>query len=233
MKHLAGATRLFATALIVLAPLRATVAGAQASPAFAPSAVHGAVDSASRHMLWRVTGPRGTVYLLGSVHLLSPDAYPLPAAIDSAFAKADRVVFEASIDSLQMRGAELVARGTLPAGQTLQGALPAAAYAKLDSLAPSYHLPLAQVQRFKPWVISLMLSQLALASEGFSPQYGVDVQLDSRAKAAGKALGSLESVDFQLGLFDSLSPSDQLSLLEESLITPDSATRTAAAASAN
>jgi uncharacterized protein len=81
------------------------------------------------------------------------------------------------------------------------------------------------VQRFKPWVISLMLSQLALASEGFSPQYGVDLQLDNRAKAAGKPIGGLESVDFQIGLFDSLSPSDQLALLKESLISPDSARR--------
>jgi len=215
MKRFSGAARLLATAFVCVAALAPARVRAQSGPA----------SSTGRHMLWRVTGPRGTVYLLGSVHLLSPDAYPLPAAVDSAFAHADRVVFEANIDSLQMRGAELVARGTLPAGQTLEGALPAATYATLDSLAPAYHLPLAQVQRFKPWVISLMLSQLALASEGFSPQYGVDVQMDNRAKAAGKPVGGLESVDFQIGLFDTLSPSDQLALLHESLISPDSARR--------
>jgi uncharacterized protein YbaP (TraB family) len=210
-----------------VAVVRAGEAQAFFAHALAP-APHGsswraASDSADRHMLWRVDGGRGTVYLLGSVHLLTPDAYPLAPVIQDAFAKSARVVFEASIDSLQMRGAELVTRGALPAGQTLQSVLDSATWARLDSLAPAYHLPLAQVQHFKPWVVSLILSQLALQDAGFSPQYGIDVQMNDSAKAAGKSVGGLESVDFQIGLFDSLSPTAQAALLAESLISPDSA----------
>src|SRR5437899_7546924 len=63
----------------------------------------------AKHMLFKVRGPNGaTVYILGSVHLLSPDAGKLPPEIDSAFAKAKTVAFETSIDSVQMRAQELL-----------------------------------------------------------------------------------------------------------------------------
>jgi uncharacterized protein YbaP (TraB family) len=215
--------------LAALAGATACGGSAQAKPdlSAAPMATHAGAsaraDSQPRHMLWRVDGGRGTVYLLGSVHLLSPDAYPLAPAITDAFTKASRVVFESSIDSLQMRGSELVMRGALPAAQTLQSVLDSATWAKLEALAPEYNLPVAQLQHFKPWVVSLILSQLALQQAGFSPQFGIDIQMNDSAKAAGKSVGGLESVDFQLGLFDSLSPSSQAALLAESLVSPDSA----------
>jgi uncharacterized protein YbaP (TraB family) len=37
----------------------------------------------AKHFLWRVEAPNtNTAYLVGSIHVLTPDAYPLPAAID-------------------------------------------------------------------------------------------------------------------------------------------------------
>src|SRR6185312_14109754 len=73
-----------------------------------PWAISRAQES-GKHMLFLARGPNGaTVYLLGSVHLLSAEAGALPAVVDSAFARAKAVAFEASIDTLEMRAPELV-----------------------------------------------------------------------------------------------------------------------------
>ena len=187
-------------------PARAGVA-AQAAP-HAPAA--------AKHMLFRAHGPKGaTVYLLGSVHLLTPDAATLPAEVDSAFAHAKMVAFEVSLDSMMMRSQELLLRGRYAAGTTLRSSLSPATIAKLDTILPAYGLTLDQVNGFKPWVVALVLAQQAMAGAHFQPQLGVDAQLNARARAAGKPVMGLESVDFQLGLFDSLSPADQEKMLLE------------------
>ena len=61
------------------------------------------------------------MYLLGSVHLMKPDAYPLPVVVETAFEASSRAVFEvdlgaegtaeAALDWLD-RGAQRVILGT-------------------------------------------------------------------------------------------------------------------------
>src|SRR5262245_20467902 len=89
------------------------------------------VPTAAKTMLFRVRASNGgaTVYLLGSVHLL-PESSKLPAVVDSAFAKAGVVAFETSLDSVQVRGPELVARAQYQNGATLRSSLSPAGAAK-------------------------------------------------------------------------------------------------------
>ena len=181
--------------------------------------------TAEKHMLFRVRGPNGaTVFLLGSVHLLSPEMSTLPSAVDSAFAKAKLVGFETSIDTLQMRAQELLMRAQYANGATLRSSLSAATVAHADSVAKNYGMSVDQLNAFKPWFVSMVLTQLVLQKMNFKAELGVDMQLHSRAKAASKPEFGLESTDFQLGLFDSLSPQDQESMLKD-VVTPDSAAK--------
>jgi uncharacterized protein YbaP (TraB family) len=218
-------TRLAAGAIMAGCAGR-TPAPATPSAATATSGAATAPAAAKRSMLYRVRGPAGaTVFLLGSVHLLSPDAAVLPAVVDSAFARAGTVVFETSIDSLQLRSMELLARGRLPAGTTLRTVLSPATVRTLETQLPAYGLNFDQLSGFKPWVVSLLMSQIVMQRAGFQPQLGVDMQIHTRAKSAGKRLGGLESTDFQLGLFDRISPEDQ-----EYMLTADGGSVDSAAA---
>lgn len=168
-------------------------------------------------MLFRVHGSTGaSLYLLGSVHLLTPEAGRLPAVVDSAFAHAKIVGFETSIDSVEQRAAELLAKARYANGATLQSSLAPDHVAAIDSVLHLYGLSIAQLNGYKPWFVGLAMTQLTMQRAGFQAQYGVDVQLNQRAHDAGKTIIGLESVDFQLNLFDSMSPSDQeLMLLKD------------------
>ena len=198
----------FATLPLASLPAQATALQvADAGP-------RGPLPSVNKHMLFRVRGPNGaTLYLLGSVHLLSQDAAALPPQVDTAFERAKTVSLETSFDSVQMRAAELMMRGRFSNGATLRSTLSPSAVPKVDSLLRSYGLTLDQVNGFKPWFVSMLLSQVAMQKMGFQAQFGVDMQLNARAKAAGKPVLGLESPDFQLGLFDGLSFADQEQML--------------------
>lgn len=176
------------------------------------------------HMLFRVSGQTGpTVFILGSVHQLPEQAGTLPWQVDSAFARAKTIAFEASLDTLQQRGMEVFARAKLPAGTTLKDVITARTYAWLDSIAPAYKINLAQLATYKPWMVSLVFTQAILGRANFKPQYGVDLQLNARAKRAGKRVIGLETVDFQIGLLDGVSAADQELMLANQTASPDSA----------
>jgi len=176
-------------------------------------------------MLFRVRGPNGaTVFLLGSVHLLSAEAGKLPPAVDSAFDRAKTVAFETSFDSLQKRGMELVMRARYTNGATLRSSISPAGVARLDTVLKSYGLTVEQVNGYKPWFVSVMLMQTVMQRANYQAQYGVDVQLNTRAHTANKAIVGLEPVEMQLGMFDSLSPADQEKMVLQSS-GPDSSSR--------
>lgn len=209
----------------VLGAAAALLLTAGAARAAAPAPRPQSVAKAAKHLLFRVRGPNGaTVYLLGSVHLLSPESATLPPEVDAAFAQAKSVGFETSIDTLQMRAMELMTRAQYSNGATLRGSVSAATLAHADSLVKSYGMSLDQLNGFKPWFVSMLLSQLVLRKMDFRPELGVDMQLHVKAKAASKPTFGLESADFQLGLFDSMSPQDQERMLKE-IVAPDSAVK--------
>src|SRR5689334_4392849 len=208
-----------------VAAAAAVVLTAGVARAAAPSPRPRWSTTSEKHMLFRVRGPNGaTVYLLGSVHLLSPDAATLPPEVDAAFTQAKAVGFETSIDTLQMRAMELMSRAQFTNGATLRGSISPSTAAHADSLIRSYGMSLDQLNGFKPWFVSVVLTQLVLQKMNFKAELGVDMQLHAKAKAASKPEFGLESTDFQLGLFDSLSPQDQEGMLKE-ISSPDSAAK--------
>src|SRR5690606_30079998 len=82
--------------------------------------------------LWEVRSGGNTVYLLGSIHILKKDAYPLDPAIYEAFDAAKTVVFEIDLSELMQANVEMMTRGMLPRGRTLADVLPADLYAELE-----------------------------------------------------------------------------------------------------
>src|SRR5207237_10898388 len=76
----------------------------------------------AKHSLWKLEGERSTVYLLGSVHLLKKEDYPLPSPIEAAFTNAQIVVFETDQEKMQAQETQmkLMSKAQLPAGQTLR-----------------------------------------------------------------------------------------------------------------
>jgi uncharacterized protein YbaP (TraB family) len=118
----------------------------------------------------------------------------------------------------------LLAKARYPAGTTLQSSLSPAGAAKLDTVLRAFGLTVQQVNGYKPWFVSLLMTQLVLQRMNFQPQYGVDMQINARARAANKRTIGLESADVQLGLFDKLSAADQEHMVLSGG-TPDSAAR--------
>jgi uncharacterized protein len=201
-------------AALAVAPRPTVAQSTNALAARGPAAI---AAPAAKHILYRVQGPNGaTVYLLGSVHLLSANAATLPAEVDTAFAHARTLTLEASLDSAVAAAPRLMALGRFADGQTLRSTLSPAAAARVDSVLHLYGLSLDQLNGFKPWFVGMLMAQLAMQKMSLQAQYGVDVQLNARAKQAAKPVLGLEGIDVQVGMLDRLSPADQERMLVDS-----------------
>ena len=69
--------------------------------ACAVAAAAPAAQSPQKHFLWTVRAADApTTYLMGSLHVLTPDYYPLPALIEKAFAQSTVLIEEVDMDEL-------------------------------------------------------------------------------------------------------------------------------------
>jgi uncharacterized protein YbaP (TraB family) len=80
-----------------------------------------AVQQTHKSSLWSIQTQSNKFYLLGSLHLLKQDAYPLAVAIGSAYADSRKIVFETDIAALQEPAmqAKMLQLGLYPEGQNL------------------------------------------------------------------------------------------------------------------
>jgi uncharacterized protein len=188
-------------------------------------AAQAAQPDSAHHTFWSVKGAHNTVYLLGSVHMLQPNASDLPPDALRAYANAKALVME--LDLNQVSADDLLGAGlalsTLPEGQSLERVLGPAAYAMLAKHAQPLGLDLALLSRFQPWFAAVTVEQLELARLGFDANAGVDMQFAQRAQADHKQIIALETVEQQLGLFAHLSLDQQRQFLLYTLEDDDKA----------
>lgn len=169
--------------------------------------------------LWSVQTQSNKFYFLGSLHVLTQDAYPLSAAIANAYSDSQKIVFETDIAAMNdpATQAKMLELGLYPEGQNLLRNLDADTRQMLEKKMTELGLPMEQFSRFKPWLMALTLTTVELQKLGFNPMYGVDVHFFNKATADGKEIGALEPVAFQLDLFGQMDKQNQNAFLNQTL----------------
>jgi uncharacterized protein YbaP (TraB family) len=203
--------RLFLTrnVLLILALAIAPSIRAQKTTAKPPSV----------HTLWKVDNGTNALYLLGSVHVLKPEDYPLPAAMESAFTNSSVIVLEtdmAAMEDPQVQ-TKILSKAQLPAGETLQQQLSPPVYEMFTNHVQSAGLPATMFDNFRPSLAAITLALIEIQKLGVSPEYGVDKHYFDRARKTGKTIEALETVDFQVNLVTDFSKEEAELLLKTTL----------------
>lgn len=173
-----------------------------------------------KHCLWLVKTPQNkAVYLLGSLHVLKSDAYPLAKTITEAYRQSQKVVFETDLAALMDPAAQgnMMTMGLYPEGQTLFQNISNEMQSSLKKKMTNLGMPLEHFARFKPWFIAVSLTLMELQRLGFSVEYGIDIHFYGKAGMDNKEIGFLEPVDFQLELLGKMNARDQKAFLGQTL----------------
>lgn len=189
--------------------------GCASTPTPAPA------SSPEQAFLWEVKGAQaqgGTAYVAGSIHLARPGELSLPASMEEAFARADALVVEVDVGTVDAAAMQrfIVERGMLPAGQRLSERLEPETAKLLGQAAERTGLPLAGLERMRPWVVAVTLSVMDLQRSGYETGLGLDRVLLERARGS-KEIIELESAEGQLRLLAELPEPLQDAMLHDQL----------------
>ncbi|OYU03392.1 MAG: TraB/GumN family protein [Sphingomonadaceae bacterium PASS1] len=212
---------LVATATCALA--WAIPAAAQTTPTEAPAAIDALdpvkvpavtikdVDPA----LWVVKDEDTTVYLFGSVHILKPGLGWFDDGVKAAFDASDQLILELVEPSAAEAQALFGRLAMDQQGKTLRSKMNDSDRAVYETAVGKLGLPVAALDPFDPWAAAVTLTLLAMQKSGFDPNSGVEKQLTAAANAGKKPIAGLETMEFQLGVFDTLPESEQVAFLVE------------------
>jgi uncharacterized protein YbaP (TraB family) len=167
----------------------------------------------------------GEVVLLGSIHVLRAADYPLPESIDALLANADVVTMELDLDDVDAvaQQATLLQAALLAPGTVLRDVVDPAVYRVAEQRSREIGMDLAQLERFEPWFVAITMLDQGLRRLGFQAERGLEQYLVGKALQSGKEILVLETLAFQIGIFDALPAQAQQSLLEQTLHELDGA----------
>lgn len=172
----------------------------------------GAMPAAASPVVWKVQGKHSTVYLFGSVHVLSPTVAWRDAKIEDLIHGTDTFMFETALD--QTRIVALIAtEGLLPPGQSLRAMLPPDSQKDLDDDLASISLPETGLDGRRPWLASVGMMAIKMTKGGGAPT-GPDVELSREAQSRGKPIRYFETIDQQMALLIPTDPKLELEAFE-------------------
>jgi uncharacterized protein YbaP (TraB family) len=185
-----------------------------------------AIDAQTgKNFMWKVEDKNGSVaYLLGSLHVLTQEWYPLNNTITKAFADSKVLIEEVDIDETNDPAVMMaaLAKAMLTDGKTLDQMVSPEVYAEVKRRAEKSGLPMMALQRMKPWLVAITLMAPTLQAAGFKPELGIDQHFFALAKSSGMQRDALETIAYQLDRFDSMSPKLQEDLLKTTMEDLDS-----------
>jgi len=186
-------------------------------PGIAHSQVVG--NGYNNSLIYKIQSDTNTVYLLGSIHVLAEEYYPLTRAFSYAYFNSQKVVFEIDPEILFSPAAAKKSEKyyMLQKGQTLKTVLSPSTYHLLKSKLQPLGIDMKRVQKLKPWVVYLTMGGKFDSSMDFRPDLGIEHYFYQKAKNAGKPTSGLETVQDQIEVFDTLPMKVQEAMLKESL----------------
>ncbi len=158
-------------------------------------------DSKSdKTFMWKAEG-KGTVYMLGSIHLCKADMYPLDARIENAFKESQILALEVNplaIDQLKVMKI-IMNKGMYKGTETLKDNLSKEDFEMLRKHCEENSLSIQDMMKFKPCMVSLMLPTMELMKMGYRQDLGIDHYF-AKKTTGSKKIVELESLDQQLSL---------------------------------
>lgn len=210
---------LFSLVLFVL-PLSAQVApNTEVAEAIAPEALVADIENS---LLWEISGQdlENSSYLYGTIHMIAAKDFFLTEPTQIAFDQSERVAFEINMEDMSNMTMifSMLGQVMMNGGVTLKKLLSEEDYALVDAHFQEIGMPLMLLERVKP----MFLSALAAGDmSGGGIQNGdvksYEMEFMEMAKAKELEMAGLETMAYQMSIFDSIPYPVQAEMLVDAI----------------
>ena len=179
-------------------------------------------------LLWEISGKnlKKPSYLYGTIHLIPKNDFFLTDATKKVFNASQKVTFEINMKEMNnpMAMISIFTKAMMPNGKTLKDFLNAEDYGLVQRKFDSIGMPLKMLERIKPMFLSVMLGTDGekITAEGggiseTSKSTSYEMEFLQMGEKQKKEFGGLETVEFQMGIFDSIPYKVQAEMLVKTI----------------
>ena len=171
-------------------------------------------------LLWKISGNglKQSSYLYGTIHIMCPDQIKVDSALKQSFASTKQLYLEINTSDPEMMSKAMNGM-MMPEGESLEKLVSKAEY---DSMSQIFQdksgMPMMLMAKAKPILLmsAAYPSLLGCAPEGWETKFQV------MAKESKLPIKGLETIEYQLSVFDSIPYKTQAAMLKDFLYNLDS-----------
>lgn len=183
-----------------------------------------------KSLLWKIEGKTLTEpsYLFGTIHLIGSEDFFWPKGTLAAFEESESVVFEIDMDDMFDIGTQLglMSKAFMNDGQKLSDLYSDEDYRFVKAHFEEMGIPFFFLERLKPMFLTVFASGDIEIGAGFgdgSSMKSYEMELFELSQQSSKEVHGLETIEYQMSVFDSIPYSDQAEMLIETIRSSDTA----------
>ncbi|MFT3740859.1 MAG: TraB/GumN family protein [Breznakibacter sp.] len=169
-----------------------------------------------KSLLWEISGNGiKTSYLFGTIHMVCADDFAIDAKVMDAFNRSDKLVLEIDVSDPQIMQ-KMQSAAVNKNFRNFKNDLTETDRFFLDScFKADLKAGIDQLGILKPWTLMTFYSMSVSYDCPDRKQY--ETELSTLAKSQNKPIGQLETLEFQLAIFDSIPMQKQIDWLMETV----------------
>jgi uncharacterized protein len=181
----------------------------------------------TKSLLWEISGKdlKKPSYLYGTIHLIPKKDFFMTDATKKAFEASQKVTFEINMKEMNnpMAMMSIFTKALIPNGKKLKDFLNDEDYGLVQRKFDSLGLPLKMLERVKPMFLSVMVGsdgeQIPMdgSTKESNKSTSYEMEFLKMGETQKKEFGGLETVEFQMSIFDSIPYQAQADMLVKTI----------------
>lgn len=175
-------------------------------------------NTAASSLLWEISGNglKQPSYLFGTIHIIGKEDYFWTDVMNDKFNSTKTLVLEIDLENSMMAMLSMMGSVRMKDGTSLQDLLTEEEYKLVeDYFNDEMGMPIAIFDRIKPMFTSMMIGEGG--QDNMEEMTSYEMELMDKAKVNKMNVEGLETIKYQMSMFDSIPYEDQAKMLVESV----------------
>jgi uncharacterized protein len=177
-------------------------------------------------LLWEISGKglKKPSFLYGTIHIIPKADYFMSEATKKAFDASQKVTFEINMKEMNnpMAMMSMMSKVMMPNGKRLKDLINEDDYKLVKRRFDSLGMPIQMLERIKPMFLSVMVGndgeKMSLDGDGgMGKSTSYEMEFMKMGETQNKEFSGLETVEFQMGIFDSIPYQAQAEMLVKTI----------------
>jgi len=172
-----------------------------------------------KSLLWKIEGNGldSCSYLFGTIHLIEASDFIIKPKLEKAFSEARKITFEINMEEMTnpLSMLTLMDKIMMPGDSTLKDLVTEEEYQEIEAFFKkgNLQLPMFMIKKIKPAFLSMMDPEALSGGEFEENTVSYELKLFDLCKEQSKEVDGLETMAFQIGLFDQIPLQKQAEML--------------------